>query len=64
VNISRETALVKEFEASFRDKVVPGLPGVTPAPFRAEWSANAAEMACDSPAECGLAEHADCGSGG
>jgi hypothetical protein len=57
-------APVKEIEASFRNKVVTGLPGVTPALLRAEWSANAAEEVCDSPTECGRAEHADCGCGG
>jgi hypothetical protein len=57
-------APVKEIEASFCDKVVSDLPGITPAPHRAEWSANAAEKVCNSPAECGRTEHADCGGGG
>jgi len=55
-------ASVKETEAGFRNKVVTGVTSLTPATFRTEWSANEAEKV--GPAECGCAEHADCGYGG
>jgi hypothetical protein len=57
-------ASVKETEAGFRNKVVTGVTSLTPATFRTEWSVNEAEKVCNGPAECGCAEHADCGYGG